>query len=70
MGVTVTRRPGTCLVGLLTGIPALLAGLFALETQPIAGTLITLAGMALLLCALSEFCQARGTYEANLQGKQ
>ncbi|HYN15489.1 MAG TPA: hypothetical protein VES66_06850 [Terriglobales bacterium] len=68
--MTVTWRSGTYLVGLLTGVLALLAGLLALETQPIVGTLITLAGMALLLAAAAEFCQAHGIHEPDLQEKQ
>lgn len=59
-GMRVTGRPGTYLVGLVTGIPVLLAGLFALEVHPIAGTLITLAAMALLLSSAAGFCQAPG----------
>jgi hypothetical protein len=57
-------------VGLLTGVPALLAGLFALQIHPIAGTLIALAAMALLLSAAAEFCQARETHEPTLGAKQ
>jgi len=68
--VKMTWRRATCLVGLLTGIPALLAGLFALESHPTAGTLLTLAGMALLLSAAMEICQAHEIHEPNLQGKQ
>jgi uncharacterized membrane protein HdeD (DUF308 family) len=68
--MTVTWRSGTYLVGLLTGVLALLAGLLALETQPILATLITLAGLALLLSAAAEFCQAHGIHEPDLQEKQ
>ena len=53
-------RAETYLGGLLTGVPALLAGLFALEVHPIAGTLITLAAMALQLSSAAGFCQAPG----------
>jgi len=48
----------------------MLGGLFALEVHPIAGTLLTLGAMALLLSSLSEFCQARGLNESNLQDRQ
>ena len=68
--MTVTRKAGPCLAGLLTGVPALLTGLFALDFHPIVGILITLAAMALLLSSLSELCQAHGNQELNLQGKQ
>ena len=54
------RKSGICFVGLLSGAPALLAGLFALEAHPIAGVLATLAAMALLLSAATELCQAPG----------
>jgi len=57
--MTATRRSGTYWLGLLTGITALLAGLFALEVHPLAGTLITLAAMSLLLSSASE-CQTPG----------
>jgi hypothetical protein len=57
-------------VGMLTGVPALLAGLFALEVHPISGALITLAAMALLLSAAAECCQAPETHEPTLGAKQ
>jgi hypothetical protein len=56
--------------GLLTGIPALLAGLFALEVHPISGTLITLAAMTLLLSAAAELCEAREAHEPTLGARQ
>jgi len=64
------RRSGTHFVGLLSGAPALLAGLFVLEAHPIAGVLVTLAAMALLLSSATELCQAPGIHEPDLQGKQ
>jgi hypothetical protein len=57
-------------VGMLTGVPALLAGLFALGVHPISGALITLAAMALLLSAAAECCQAPETHEPTLGAKQ
>jgi hypothetical protein len=48
----------------------LVAGLFALEIHPVTGTLITLAGMALLLSAAAEFCRDHGIYQPDLQGKR
>jgi len=45
----------------------MLAGLFALEAHPIAGTLIVLGAMALLLACLSELCRAHGLDESNLR---
>jgi len=68
--MTATWRAAAYLAGLLAGIPAMLAGLFALETHPITGTLITLGAMALLLSSLSELCQARGLNESNLRDGQ
>jgi hypothetical protein len=53
----------------VTGIPALLAGLFAMESHPLAGILIILASMALLLSSLAELCRATGLDEPNLRGK-
>ena len=64
------RRSETYLVGLLSGVPALLAGLFALEVHPIAGVLVTLAAMALLLSSLSELCRAPGIHESTLRGNE
>jgi len=64
------RRTGTCVVGLVSGAPALLAGLFALEVHPIASVLVTLAAMALLLSAAAELYQAPGIQEEDLQRKQ
>ena len=64
------RRLGTYFVGLLSGVPALLAGLFVLEAHPIAGVLVTLAAMALLLSAATELCQAPGIYEPILRGNK
>ncbi len=64
------RRLGTYFVGLLSGVPALLAGLFALAVHPIAGVLATLAAMALLLSAATELCQAPGVYELTLRGNK
>ena len=64
------RRSGTHFVGLLSGAPALLAGLFVLEAHPIAGVLVTLAAMALLLSSATELCQAPGIHKSDLQGKQ
>ena len=61
---------GTSSAGLLAGIPALLAGLFALEVHPIAGVLIVLAAMALLLFSVSELCPAHELDEPNLQKRQ
>ena len=56
--------------GLLIAIPTLLAGLFALEDHPLAGTLMLLAAMALLLAALSELCGAeREMQRADLEQK-
>jgi len=43
------RRSGTYFVGLLSGVPALLAGLFVLEIRPIARVLVTLAAMGIML---------------------
>jgi hypothetical protein len=68
-GMMSTGRAAVYL-GLLAGIPAMLAGLFALEVHPIAGTLIMLAAMALLLSSLSELCRARGIHGPGLQEKQ
>jgi len=68
--MTSTWTAAAYVAGLLAGIPAMLAGLFALEVHPIAGTLLTLGAMALLLSSLSEFCQARGLNESNLQDRQ
>jgi len=48
----------------------MLAGLFALEAHPIAGTLIMLGAMALLLSSLSELCQAPRIDESNLRERQ
>jgi hypothetical protein len=56
--------------GLLAGVPTMLAGLFALEIHPLAGTLITLGAMALLLSSLSELCQATGLDEPNLRERE
>jgi len=67
---TSTGRTAAYLAGLLAGIPAMLAGLFALEVHPIAGTLIVLAAMTLLLASLSELCHARGLVESNLRERQ
>jgi len=64
------RRSGTHFVGLLSGAPALLAGLFVLEAHPIAGVLVTLAAMALLLLAATELCQAPAIYEPTLRGNK
>lgn len=58
-----------CFVGLLSGLPVLLAGLFALEAHPIAGVLVSLAAMALLLSAATELCQTPGIHEPDLRGK-
>jgi len=68
--MTATWRAAAYLAGLLAAIPAMLAGLFALEVHPIAGTLITLAAMALLLSSLSELCRVRGLDEANLRERK
>ena len=68
--MTATRRRTTRLAGLLAGIPAMLAGLFALEVYPLAGTLIILAAMALLLSSAAEFCQEHGIYETYPQEKR
>jgi hypothetical protein len=68
--MTATRGRTTRLAGLLAGIPAMLAGLFALEVHPIAGTLIILAAMALLLSSAAEFCQEHGIYQTYLQEKR
>ncbi|MGA9134818.1 MAG: protein phosphatase 2C domain-containing protein [Candidatus Sulfotelmatobacter sp.] len=57
-------RSGTYFVGLLCGVPALLAGLFALEVHPIAGVLVTLAAMALLLSSATELYRAPGIHKA------
>jgi len=64
------RRSETCFVGLLSGVPALLAGLSALEVHPIAGVLITLAAMALLLSAATELCRAPEIHELILRGNK
>jgi len=58
------------LAGFLAGVPAMLAGLFALEVHPIRGTLMILAAMALLLSSAAEFCQEHGIYETYPQEKQ
>ena len=58
------------MVGLLSGAPALLAGLFALEAHPIAGVLAALAAMALLLSAAAELYPAAEIQEADLRRKQ
>jgi len=63
------RRSGTYFVGLLSGVAALLAGLFVLEAHPIAGVLVSLAAMALLLSSVTVLCQAPGIHEPDLQGK-
>ena len=68
--MTATRRRTTCLAGFLAGVPAMLAGLFALEVHPIVGTLMILAAMALLLSSAAEFYEAHRIYEAYLQEKQ
>ena len=68
--MTATRRRTTCLAGFLAGVPAMLAGLFALEVHPIGGTLMILAAMALLLSSAAEFCQEHGIYETYPQEKQ
>jgi len=68
--MTSTWRAAAYLAGLLAGIPAMLAGLFALEVHPMAGTLILLGAMALLLSSLSELCQAPGLDESNLPDRQ
>ncbi len=68
--MTATRNAWTYLAGLVAGIPAILAGLLALEVHPIAGTLITLAAMALVLSSLSELCQPIGLEELNLRATQ
>ena len=67
--MTATQRRGIYMGGLLISIPALLGGLFALEVHPLAGTLMALAGMALLLSSLSEFCQAPEVGETSLRKK-
>ena len=64
------RNSGICFIGLLSGVPGLLAGLFALEAHPIAGVLVTLAAMALLLSAATALCQAPGIHEPDLRRKQ
>jgi len=64
------RRSETCFVGLLGGVPVLLAGLFALEVHPIVGVLVTLAAMALLLSAATELCRAPEIHELILRGNQ
>jgi len=48
----------------------LLAGLFALETHPIVGVLVTLAAMALLLSAATELCRAPEIHELILRGNK
>jgi len=68
--MTSTWRAAAYVVGLQAGIASMLAGLFALEVHPIAGTLIVLAAMTLLLASLSELCQARGLVESNLRERQ
>jgi hypothetical protein len=65
-----SERKGTYWGGLLTGIPALLAGLFALQVHPISGALITLAAMALLLSAAAELYQAGEAHEPTPGAKQ
>jgi hypothetical protein len=70
MGVTEILRAGSYVAGLMIAIPALLAGLFALEVHPIAGTLMLLAAMALLLSVLSDLCHpGRGIQKSDLQQK-
>jgi len=64
------RRSETCFAGLLSGVPVLLAGLFALEVHPIAGVLVTLAAMALLLLSATELCQAPEIHEPILRGNK
>jgi hypothetical protein len=64
------RRSETCFVGLLGGVPVLLAGLFALEVHPIVGVLVTLAAMALLLSAATELCRAPEIHELILRGNK
>ena len=64
------RRSETCFAGLLSGVPVLLAGLFALEAHPIAGVLATLAAMALLLSAAAELCRMPEIQEPDLRRKQ
>ncbi len=64
------RRSETCFVGLLGGVPVLLAGLFALEVHPIVGVLETLAAMALLLSAATELCRAPEIHELILRGNK
>ena len=43
----------------LCALAALLGGLLALAVYPLIGVLLTLAGMALLLCAAAGFCGAQ-----------
>ena len=64
------RNSGICFIGLLSGVPGLLAGLFALEAHPIAGVLVTLAAMALLLSAATELCRALEIQESTLCGNK
>jgi len=64
------RRTETGFVGLLSGVPVLLAGLLALEAHPIAGVLATLAAMALLLSAATELCRAPEIHEPILRGSK
>ncbi|MBZ5645928.1 MAG: hypothetical protein LAN37_01745 [Acidobacteriia bacterium] len=65
--MTTGRRQMTNLGAFLIGFPGLLGGLLALEGDPVAGTLIALAAMALLLYAAAGFCKAPGIYEPILQ---
>jgi len=64
-----TGKSERCLLGVLSGAPILLAGLFALEAHPIVGVLAALAAMALLLSAAAELSPAQRCYETNLQRK-
>jgi len=64
--MTASRRQTIHLGAFLVGFPALLGGLLALESDPVAGTMIALAAMALLLYAAAGFCKVP-IYEPVLQ---
>lgn len=67
-GMKAMQRSATSLIGLVSGVPVLLAGLVAFETHPVLGVLLTLASMALLLSATGGLCEAE-VHEPRLRRK-
>jgi hypothetical protein len=55
----VSRRKAISVGTLLVGYSALIAGLFAMATQPLIGVLLVLGGMALSICSAAELIQER-----------